>query len=53
MELAMNASQVFPVYMRVDLGRRDIGVAKHLLHGTQVGAALEEMRCERVAKRVR
>ena len=36
--------------MRVALGRAEIGVPEHLLHGTQVGAALEEVRRERVSE---
>ena len=30
----------------VELGRGQVGVPEHLLHGTEVGAALEEVRCE-------
>ena len=39
--------------MRVELGRREVGVAEHLLHAAQVGAALEQVRRERVAEQVR
>ena len=39
--------------MRVDLRRRDVGVAEHLLQRAQVAAAGEQMRRERVAQRVR
>ena len=37
----------------VDLGRREIGVAEQLLHGTQVGPAFEQVRSVRVPERVR
>jgi len=39
--------------MRVDLGRREALVAQQLLDDPQVGAALEQVRRERVAERVR
>ena len=40
-------------YVRVELGRRQIGVAKHLLNRAEVGAALEEVGRERVPEQVR
>ena len=40
-------------YVRVELGRREVGVAEHLLDAAQVGAALEQMRREGVAEQVR
>ena len=40
-------------HVRVDLRRRQIGVAEHHLDGAQVGAALEQVRRERVAQHVR
>ena len=39
-------------YVRVQLGRGEIGMAEHLLHGAQVGASLEQVRGERVAQEV-
>ena len=39
--------------VRVALGRSEIGVPEHLLHGSEVGAALEQVRRERVAEQVR
>jgi hypothetical protein len=39
-------------YVGVDLGRRHVGVAQHLLDGAQVGAALQQVRRERVAEEV-
>src|SRR5947208_10459800 len=40
-------------YVRVQLRRREIGMAEHLLDGTQVGASLEQVGRERVAQEVR
>ena len=40
-------------HVRVALGRREIGVPEHLLHGAEIGAPLEQMRRERVAEQVR
>ena len=40
-------------HVRVQLGRREIGVAEHLLHGAEIGAAFEQVRRERVAQEVR
>src|SRR5712691_9185914 len=40
-------------YVGVELGRGEVGVAEHLLDTPEVGAPLEQVRCERVAKQVR
>src|SRR5881275_1278390 len=40
-------------HVRVDLRRREVGVAEHQLNRAQVGAAFEQMRGERVAEDVR
>src|SRR4051812_35172701 len=40
-------------YGRVELGRPEIGVAQHLLDGTEIRAALEEVGREGVAEKVR
>src|SRR4051812_22705107 len=40
-------------YVRVQLRRSEIGMAEHLLHCTEVGASLEQVRGERVAQEVR
>src|SRR5215210_4307642 len=40
-------------YVGVELGRREVRVAEHLLHRAEVGAALEQVRRERVAEQVR
>jgi hypothetical protein len=39
--------------VRVDLGRREVLVAEQLLHDAEVGAAIKEVRRERVTQRVR
>ena len=52
-ELPVHRAQRARRQMRVDLRRRDVGVAEHRLHGAQVGAALEQMARERVAQHVR
>ena len=39
--------------VRVALGRGEVGVPEHLLHGAEVGAALEQVGRERVAEQVR
>src|SRR5438132_13407211 len=39
-------------YVGVQLGRREIGVPEHLLHGAQVCAALEQVRGKGVAQQV-
>ena len=40
-------------HVRVDLRRRQIGVAEHHLDRAQIGAAFEQMRRERMAQDVR
>ena len=39
--------------VRVDLGRRDIGVAKHLLDGSKIGTAFKQMGRKGMAQRMR
>jgi hypothetical protein len=39
--------------VRVDFGRRDLGVPEHRLDRAEVGAVLDEVRRERVAQLVR
>src|SRR5918994_4405206 len=39
-------------YVRIELGGREVGVTQHLLNAPQVGAALEQVRRERVAQQV-
>ena len=45
--------QVILVQMRVNLRGGDAFVTEHLLHGAEVGAALDEVRGEGVAESVR
>src|SRR4051812_33797733 len=40
-------------YVGIELGRREVGVAEHLLDAAEVGAPLEQVRRERVAQQVR
>src|SRR5438067_7125792 len=40
-------------YVGVQLRRRKIGMTQHLLHRTEVGASLEQVRRERMAQQVR
>src|SRR5690348_13439635 len=40
-------------YVRVQLGRRKIGMAEHFLDRAEVGAAFEQVCCERVPQQVR
>ena len=51
--LAVHAAEVLAVHVRVDLRRRDVGVAKEFLHDAQVGPVLQEMAGEGVAENVR
>jgi hypothetical protein len=40
MVLAMFVLKISAVNMRVYLGRRDVSVSQHFLHGNQIGASL-------------
>ncbi len=51
LEVDVSATPVGDV--RVALGRAEVRVAEHLLHGAEVGAALEEVRREGVAEEMR
>ena len=53
MELFVDRLQSSLINVRIDLRRRDIGVAQHLLHDSQVRPVLQQMRREAVAKRMR
>ena len=46
----VGCSKVVPSHGSVNLGGGQINVAQQLLHGTQVGTAFEEVRCERVTE---
>ena len=39
--------------VRVALGRREVGVTEHLLHGAEIGATFEQVGREGVAQQVR
>src|SRR5437660_9296837 len=53
MRLEIQLSTAAVGYVRVQLGRREVGMAEHLLNGAKVGAALEQVRREGVAEEVR
>src|SRR5581483_9323577 len=53
MELLMGPLQMIARNVRVDLGRRDVGVAEHGLDRPQIRAVFQEMRRERMPQRVR
>src|SRR5271156_3383158 len=53
MKRAMHLAQVALREMGVNLRGRDVAVTEHLLHGAQIGAALEQMRGEAMPQRVR
>ena len=42
-ELVEHRAQPFPGHVGVDLGRRNVRMAKHRLQGAQVGAVLEQV----------
>ena len=44
MGLVIDLRQVLEIEVRVDLGRGNAGMAKHLLHGAQVAGRLQDMR---------
>ena len=46
-------AQPLALNMGIDLRRRDIGVAEHLLDAAQIGAVIEEMAGEGVAQHMR
>src|SRR5512143_2929769 len=50
MILLVHLSEVLPVHVGVNLCRRDVGVAEHLLHRAEVRPALEKVGGERVAQ---
>ena len=53
MKLAMDSLQPLLIDMGVDLRRRYVGVAQHLLDDSQIRAVAEQMRCEAVPELVR
>ena len=53
MKLAMDRLKPVAIDVCVMLGRANIGMAQQLLHGTQVGAAGQEVRRKTVAQGMR
>ena len=53
MRLAVNVLELFFDEVRIDLRGRNIGVTQHFLNRMEIRAVLEQMRCERMAERVR
>ena len=53
MKLPVHGFQPLLVYVRVNLRRRNIGVAKHFLDDSQVRAIAEKVRRETMAEQVR
>ena len=48
MKLLVNGAEKFPVYVRVNLRRGNIGVSEHFLNRSEVSSALEQMGRERM-----
>ena len=53
MELLVRIREPRTVHMRIDLSRRNIRMAEHLLDDAQIRAVAQEMRRERMAQHVR
>ena len=53
MKLAMHSLQPLLIDMGVNLCRRYVGVAQHLLDDSQIRAVAKQMRCEAVPQKVR
>ncbi len=53
MKAPMHLTQASRCDVRVDLRGGDVGVPEHRLHGTEIGAAVEEMGGERMPEAVR
>ena len=49
----MHSFKPLLIDMRIDLRRRNIGVAEHFLNNPQIGAVPEKMRRETMAEKVR
>src|SRR5947209_18479245 len=52
MELPVHSLKALLIHVCVDLRRRNIGVAQHLLDYAQIGAVPEQMRGETMAEKV-
>ena len=53
MKLAMHSLEPLLIDMGIDLGRRYVRVAQHLLDDSKIRAVAEQMRCEAVPQKVR
>jgi CRISPR/Cas system-associated endonuclease Cas1 len=53
MKLPMHSFKPLLIDMRINLRRRNIGVAEHFLNNPQIGAVSEQMRRETMAEKVR
>jgi len=53
MELVVHGPEARLQHVRVYLCRRQIGMSKHHLDGPEIGAAIEEVRRERMPQHVR
>jgi len=53
MVLGMDRFQSVIGHVGIDLRGRDIGMAQQHLHRAQVGAVVDQVRCEGMAQRVR
>lgn len=53
MKLAVDAAQILPVNVGVNLRRRNVRVTKHLLDGAQIRPALEQVGGKGMSQRMR
>ena len=53
MRFAETFAQVLRFDVSINLRGGDVGMSEHFLNRAQVGAALQQMRCKRMAQRVR
>ena len=53
MKFPMDRFQALLINVRVNLGRRDVGVAEHLLDDAQISAIAEQMRGKTVSQKMR
>ena len=53
MELLVDGAEVFPIHVGINLSGGEIGVSQHLLDGTQICAAFEQVSRETMPQGVR
>ena len=53
MKLPVHSFKSLLIHVRIDLGRRNIGVAQHFLNNAQIGAIAEQVGREAVPEKVR